>query len=160
MWEFEGPFCIKLVISADMPLERDLVVGPLVSVPSSSSGFMAPRKVPPTPASQVVEYDLLNLPLHTFRDDQKLVNDCIVKVFSPEGPVTMPTADHSNSPSHLSGLVRTRRVIVSPDRAEEHRELCSEDLFDTVLSTGGSLTGGSLVQGCACNARACHAAHC
>jgi len=102
-----------------------------------------------SPSSQVVGCDMCDVivPLHTFRDDQKLVNDCIIKVFSPAGPVTLHSAHDSETPSHMSGLVRTRRVFVPPGPAEEHRELCSSDLFDTVLSMGGSLTGGSLMQG-------------
>ena len=85
----------------------------------------------------------LTVPLHTFRDDQYLVDSHIVKVMRSKCIVANSlNASDVETPSHLHGLVHTRRVIRSPTIAEEHRELCSADAFDVLLELGGALTGG------------------
>lgn len=103
----------------------------------------------PSPSSRSVDCDLceLTVALHTFRDDQHLHDERIVKAIEPKCPCTPLSPADVETPSHLHGLVHTRRVLGEPSRAEEHRELCSADLFDAVLSSGGALTGGDLLQG-------------
>jgi hypothetical protein len=106
-------------------------------------------EMPPYPNSQVVGCDMCDImvPMHTFRDDQHLVNDRIVKAIQPRVPLFKLEPSESETPAHIQGLVQTLRIVKSPASAEEHRELCSADLFDAVLSSGGALTGGDLSQG-------------
>lgn len=106
-------------------------------------------EMPPISNSQVVGCDMCDImvPMHTFRDDQHLVNDRIVKAIQPRVPLFKLEPSESETPTHIQGLVQTLRIMKSPDSAEEHRELCSADLFDAVLSSGGALTGGDLTQG-------------
>lgn len=107
----------------------------------------SPSALAPSHGVDCSLYDVV-VPLHTFRADQRLIGDRIVKAIAPKGDVVPIRPPHDETPMHLQGLVHTRRVAQAPHRAEEHREVCSTDLFDAVLSLGGALTGGDLMQGC------------
>ena len=90
--------------------------------------------------------DSLFMSLHTFRPDQMLRNDEILKSVPPLGPIVPIEPPDDETPRSISGLVHTRRRVVG-DAVEERRELCAAELFDAVLSDGGALLGGDLLQG-------------
>ena len=88
--------------------------------------------------------------LHAARADQKLTPEGnLLKVVRPEAPSTCIPAADRETPAEVVGIVRARRIVApgsSPHRSiEEHRELCSCELFDCVAAAGGV----DLTQGCA-----------
>ena len=72
------------------------------------------------------------------RDDQVLTPDGnLIKSVAPAIQIDQVRAEDLQSPDGIEGIVRTRRIVLGPGRVEEHRELCSSELFDAVAVMGG-----------------------
>ena len=115
---------------------------------AAPTGMTGPLMEADTERNEQSEYmcDSLFMSLHTFRPDQILRNDEILKSVPALGPIVPIVAPDDETPRSIPGLVHTRRRVVG-DTVEERRELCSAELFDAVLSDGGALLGGDLLQG-------------
>lgn len=76
--------------------------------------------------------------LLTAREDQVLTPEGdLMKTVVPAVPIDQMRAEDLQSPDGIAGIVSTRRIVYGPDRVDEHRELCSSELFDAVAVMGG-----------------------
>ena len=102
-----------------------------------SSGEMMPS------TSQIIHVNggMIDASLDTLlmaREDQILTPEGhLTKSIVPAIAINPLRTEDWQSPAGIAGIVRTRRMMRGPDRVEEHRELCSCELFDAVAVMGG-----------------------
>jgi len=92
--------------------------------------------------------DTLNT-LHGARVDQMLTPDGLLKTIIAEAPTTFVRPEDLETPATVQGIVRAKRIVerATDDGSllsvQEHRELCTCELFDCVADAGAvKLTRG------------------